>query len=296
MANPPSRMKFEQNQPIPTTRRGQFKEKPQYLGMPLSAGCATVSTGPARLPPPGGEALMGRIVTFADLSYREAAPGVKRAPITGAEMKEMAAEVIRLGPGVRLTESVPAGADRYLFTLTGGATVGALGASHAMTEESFATIQEGTEFTVSNPSNAEAALVSVLTPPPGNPAARAGFSAGLTAAARAMTGVHDIPAEKKRRIYFVGHGAAHSERAHAMIVEYVRDTVTGLHMHPNAESMFVLLSGRTRFTVNGEDVIVGRGQATVFPMGDRHGLRVAEGDGVSFLEFHIPAGYTTVRG
>jgi len=83
---------------------------------------------------------MGRIVTFADLSYREAAPGVKRAPITGAEMKEMAAEVIRLGPGVRLTESVPAGADRYLFTLTGGATVGALGASHAMTEESFATI------------------------------------------------------------------------------------------------------------------------------------------------------------
>ncbi len=239
---------------------------------------------------------MGKIVTFADLSYREAAAGVKRAPITGAEMTEMAAEVIRLGPGARLTESVPAGADRYLFTLTGRATVGALRAAHAMTEESFATIQEGTEFTVSNPSNAEATLVSVLTPPPGNPAARTGFSTGLTAAARATTGVHDIPEEKKRRIYFVGHGAAHSERAHAMIVEYVRDTVTGLHMHPNAESMFVLLSGRTRFTVNGEDVIVGRGQATVFPMGDRHGLRVAEGDGVSFLEFHIPAGYTTVRG
>ena len=52
----------------------------------------------------------------------------------------------------------------------------------------------------------------------------------------------------------------------------------------------------TRFTVNGADAVVGRGQATVFPMGDRHGLRVAEGDGVSFLEFHIPAAYTTVRG
>ena len=38
------------------------------------------------------------------------------------------------------------------------------------------------------------------------------------------------------------------------------------------------------------------GQATVFPVGDRHGLRVAEGEGVSFLEFHVPAGYTTVRG
>ena len=245
---------------------------------------------------------MGKIVTFADLSYRETVPGVKRAAITGAEMKEMAAEVIRLAPGARLTESVPAGADRYLFTLTGGVTLtgrampAGRDASHAIGEESFATVQEGTELTVANPNGAEATLISVLTPPPGSPAARAGFAGSASVAARATTPVHDVPAEKKRRIYFVGEHAARSERAHAMIVEYVRDTVTGLHMHPNAESMFVFLSGKTRFTVNGADVIVGRGQATYFPMGDRHGLRVAEGDGVSFLEFHIPAGYTTVRG
>ena len=239
---------------------------------------------------------MGKVVTFAELSYRETGTGVKRAAITGGEMKEMAAEVIRLGPGARLTESVPPGADRYLFTLTGGVTVAGRGGSHPMAEESFATIQEGTEFTVTNPKGGEATLVSVLTPPPGSPTPRAGFSGGVAVAARATTAAHDIPAEKKRRIYFVGDHAARSERAHAMVVEYVRDTVTGMHMHPNAESMFVLLSGRTRFTVNGEDVIVERGQATVFPMGDRHGLRVAEGDGVSFLEFHIPAGYTTVRG
>src|SRR2546428_4601207 len=184
MAHPPSRRILKRAQPIATTRRGQHKEKPQYLGTLASAGCVTVSTGPPRLSPRGREALMGKIVTFADLSYREAAPGVKRAPITGAEMKEMAAEVIRLGPGARLTESVPAGADRYPFTLTGGATVGARGGSHAMTVESFATIQEGAEFTVSNPSNAEATLASALTPPPGKPAGRAGVSAGLTAAAR----------------------------------------------------------------------------------------------------------------
>jgi mannose-6-phosphate isomerase-like protein (cupin superfamily) len=239
---------------------------------------------------------MGKTVAFADLPYRETVPGVKRAAITGGEMKEMAAEVIRLGPGARVTESVPPGADRYLFTLAGGVTIDARGTSHAMTDETFATVQEGTELTVTNPNGTEATLISVLTPPPGSPAARAGFSGGVTVAARATTAVHDVPAEKKRRIYFVGHDAARSERAHAMIVEYVRDTVTSLHMHPNAESMFVLLSGKTRFTVNGEDVIAGRGQATVFPMGDRHGLRVAEGDGVSFLEFHIPAGYTTVRG
>ena len=108
--------------------------------------------------------------------------------------------------------------------------------------------------------------------------------------------MHDIPEEKKRRIYFVGKDAARSERAHAMIVVYAPDTVTSLHMHPNAESMFVFLSGKTRFTVNGGDMIVERGQATYFPMGDRHGLRVAEGAGVSFLEFHVPAAYTTIRG
>jgi mannose-6-phosphate isomerase-like protein (cupin superfamily) len=239
---------------------------------------------------------VGKIVTFADLSYRETVPGVKRAAITGGEMKEMAAEVIRVGAGARVTEGVPAGADRYLFMLSGRVLVAGGGASHTLDEESFAAVQEGTELTIMNPTGEEATLVSVLTPPPGSPAARAGFSGGLAVAARTTTPVHDVPAEKKRRIYFVGKEAARSERAHAMIVEYVRDTVTSLHMHPNAESMFVLLSGRTRFTVDGEDAVVGRGQAAYFPMGDRHGLRVADGDGVSFLEFHIPAGYTTVRG
>jgi mannose-6-phosphate isomerase-like protein (cupin superfamily) len=238
---------------------------------------------------------MGTIITFSDLPYRETAPGVKRARITGAEMKAMAAEAIRLGPGARVTESVPAGADRYLFTLTGRATIADRGTSTTMSEESFATIPERAEITLTNPDRTEATLISVLAPPPGG-AARPGYAGAMAVAARATTPGHDIPDEKKRRIYFVGEEAARSERAHAMIVEYVHDTVTGLHMHPNADSMFVLLSGRTRFTVNGEDVVVGRGQATCFPMGDRHGLRVAEGDGISFLEFHIPAAYTTVRG
>jgi mannose-6-phosphate isomerase-like protein (cupin superfamily) len=239
---------------------------------------------------------MGHVVTFADLSYREPASGVKRAPITGSDMTQMSAEVIRLASGVKLSESVPAGSDRYLFTLTGGALVRANGDAHAMVEEAFATVQEATDLTLENPSGAEATLISVLAPPLGSSAHRTGFSGGIAVAARATTPVHDVPAEKKHRIYFVGKEAARSERAHAMIVRYVKDTVTSPHMHPNAESMFVLLSGKTRFTVNGEDVTVGRGQATYFPMGDRHGLRVAEGDGVSFLEFHVPAGFTTVRG
>lgn len=238
---------------------------------------------------------MGTVVTFDGLPYREAGAGVRRADITAGDLKEMCAEVIRLAPGSSLIDDVPAGSDRYLFTLTGAVAVTADGVSRAMAEESFATVQEGTRFTLENRERAEAVCVGVLAPPPGSPARRAGFSGGLAVAARAGTPVHDVPAEKKRRLYFVGRHAAPSERAHAMIVEYVRDTVTALHMHPDAESMFVLLSGRTRFTVNGQDVVVGRGQAAYFPKGDRHGLRVAEGDGVSFLEFHVPAAFTTVK-
>lgn len=237
---------------------------------------------------------MGRVITFAGLPYREAASGVKRAPITGGDMKEMAAEVIRLAPGGRLSEDVPEGSDRYLFTLTGGATVSGRGRSLTMGEEAFAVIEEDTKVTLTNPHGSEATLISVLAPP-ANSVRRPGFSGGIVAAARATTPVHDLPAEKKQRIYFVGKGAAQSERAHAMIVVYVKDTVTSLHMHPNAESMFVFLSGKTRFSVNGKDVIVERGQATYFPAGDRHGLRVAEGEGVSFLEFHVPAAFVTVK-
>ena len=237
---------------------------------------------------------MGRVITFAGLPYREAAIGVKRAPITGGDMKEMSAEVIRVARGARLTEEVPEGSDRYLFTLTGGVTVSGRGRSVTMAEEAFAVIEEGTKVTLTNPNGAETMLISVLAPP-ANSVKRPGFSGGIVAAARAATPVHDLPAEKKQRIYFVGQGAAQSERAHAMIVVYVKDTVTSLHMHPNAESMFVFLSGKTRFSVNGKDVIVERGQATYFPAGDRHGLRVAEGEGVSFLEFHVPAAFVTVK-
>ena len=112
---------------------------------------------------------------------------------------------------------------------------------------------------------------------------------------RSTVPVVPIPEQKKRRLHFVDKTAAHSERGHAMIVLYEDETVTGMHMHPNAESMFVLLTGKVRFNVNGQEVVIERGQAAHFPTGDRHGLRREAGD-VSFLEFHIPSAFTTVRG
>jgi mannose-6-phosphate isomerase-like protein (cupin superfamily) len=236
---------------------------------------------------------MGKAVTFASLAYEEIADGVKKAAIT-TEPKEMLAEVLRLAPGRALTGDIAQGTDRYFYTLTGEVSVARDGRTQKAAADSFITLQEGAGFTVTNTGAGEAELLSVVAPPRGN-GARTGFAGGITVAQRDAVPVVHVPEQRKRRLHFVDAAAAPSDRAHAMIVLYDTQTVTGLHMHPNAESMFVVLTGKVRFTVNGEPVVLERGQAVHFPAGDRHGL-TREGGDVSFLEFHIPGGYTTVRG
>ena len=108
--------------------------------------------------------------------------------------------------------------------------------------------------------------------------------------------VVNVPDEKEKRLHFVGPYAVKSQRGHAMIVIYQKDTVAGLHHHPDAESMLVVLDGALDFTINGRGVRVEPGQAAVFGVNDKHGLCVSEGmSGASFLEFHIPGTFTTIR-
>jgi mannose-6-phosphate isomerase-like protein (cupin superfamily) len=217
---------------------------------------------------------------------------VKTAAITGTDGEEIQADIVRLAPGAKFAEEVPRGSDRYFFTLRGEASIAGNGVTQALAQDTFATVQEGVQFTVTNTGTSEAELLSVFAPPPGRKNAHAGFSGGIAVAHRSTPPVIPIPDQKKRRIQFVDKTAAASDRGHAMIVLYEPETVTKLHKHPNAESMFVVLTGKVRFTVNGQDVVIERGQATHFPVGDLHGLRWAEGD-VSFLEFHIPGTFVT---
>jgi len=238
---------------------------------------------------------MGRVVTFAQAAADKIGDGIERAAITKGETREMAAEFIRVAPGKRWSTTAPRGSDCYLFMLKGAGTISAGNARHCLAAQTFATLQEGMDFAVENDGTTPAEIVKVLAPPQPN-GRLAGFTGNINVAERGKTPVHAIPEQKKQRIYFVGHDGAKSQRGHAMIVVYEKDTVTGLHHHPNAESMFVVLDGALRFTVNGEQVVVAPGQAAYFGMNDTHGLRVADGyEGASFLEFHIPAAYTTVR-
>jgi mannose-6-phosphate isomerase-like protein (cupin superfamily) len=239
---------------------------------------------------------MGRVVTFAQLPP-ETSAGVSTAAITRGDVTEMGATFVRVAAGKRWSDSVPDGSDCYLFVLGGSGAITVDGASQRLSPQTFATVEERQTFTIDNDGAGAIDIVRVLAPPGPNGGRRfAGFDQKLRIAERGKTPIVDLPSEKKRRIYFVGHGAAQSARGHAMIVVYAKDTVTGLHHHPNAESMFVPLDGALEFTVNGEQVKVAPGQAAYFAKNDTHGLHTADGfSGASFLEFHIPAAFTTVR-
>ena len=180
---------------------------------------------------------MGRVVTFARLSAGPGIDGVTRAPITGQDVKEMAAEFVRIAAGKSWKLQVPAGSDCYLFALSGDGTIACGPRREALAARTFATVQEGIACAVENDGTAALELVAVLAPPRPGEHALVGFNETLRVATRAGTPIVHIPEQKKRRVYFVGHNAAHSERGHAMIVIYEKDTVTGLHHHPNAESM-----------------------------------------------------------
>ena len=239
---------------------------------------------------------MGQVVTFSQLPASPVADGVASAPIN-ADVKEMAAELVRIAAGKRWTDIAPRGSDLYLFMLNGAGMISAAGDERRLPTQAFATVEEGTEFTLNNASTAPADVVKVIAPPQQDIHSLKGFSDGLSVIERGKAPVKVLPQDHKTRLYFVDKEAAHSERAHAMIVVYDKDTLTAMHMHPNAESLFVVLDGAIQFTVNGKEEVVQPGQAAIFGAKDRHGLRAADGvTAASFLEFHIPASYTTVYG
>jgi quercetin dioxygenase-like cupin family protein len=244
-----------------------------------------------------GDFVVGRIVTFSDLRPSKTINGVHNATITQGETQEMAAEYIRIPPGQQWIATAPPETDCYLFVVDGACAISTADIRHRFPTQAFAVVQEGNKFTVENDSGTPASILKVVAPPQSNGRGTPGFTGTLAVTERAAAPIVNLSEEKKTRIYFVDDGAIRSQRGHAMIVVYEKDTVTSLHYHPNAESMFVILEGALQFIVNGEPIVLTPGQAVYFGLNDQHGLRVADGaSSASFLEFHIPAAYLTVRG
>jgi quercetin dioxygenase-like cupin family protein len=207
----------------------------------------------------------------------------------------MSAEAARIASNGSISEIVADGSDCYIFILRGAAKLECRGSSRAMPSHSTAVVQEGQAWTLSAV-DGDCDAIIVHAPPPGSGLKLPGFVGGFLVTERSSIPALDVPEQKKKRYYIVGKEAAPTSRGHAMIVDYVAETFTPMHHHPNADSMFVLLEGAIRFSSDSEQVVVAPGSAAVFAAGDKHSVRCPEGvNHASFLEFHIPAGFTTVK-
>jgi quercetin dioxygenase-like cupin family protein len=228
---------------------------------------------------------MGKVVDYRSAEARPIAPGVAAVPLVDwFDGTELAASVLQLEERARHVAKVPKGSDQYLFGLEGSPRLGA----ETLSRDTWALVAEGTEFSLEG----EGLVLAVLAPPSGAGAERKGFAGAPKLMRVAELPAVDLPEEKKRRTYLANH-ALGTDRGHAMIVRYTGDTLTKLHHHPNAESLFVVLDGRVAFTVDGAERVLGRGEAAFFPIDNPHGLKSADGKTLSFLEFHVPGSFET---
>jgi mannose-6-phosphate isomerase-like protein (cupin superfamily) len=236
---------------------------------------------------------LGKVIEFAAIETRPSDEGAVVAPfLDWFDGTEMMASLVRLAPDGRYEASVPRGSDQYLFVLSGAAQFAMGGVAAALAADDWLILEEGKSFALLG---GAAEILSITVPPPGAGRASAGFRGGFKKMSLAALPVVDLPAEKKRRTYLANEAlAAGSARGHAMIVGYTGATLTKMHHHPNAESLFVILSGRVRFTIDGAQRVLARGQAAFFPIDDSHGLKSADGNALSFLELHVPGAFRTV--
>jgi mannose-6-phosphate isomerase-like protein (cupin superfamily) len=236
---------------------------------------------------------MGKLVDYRNAALKSVGAGANTVAITGADGKNMQADYIKLGANARLEGTVPAGCDQYFFILSGDATLAEKNKpGHAMKFGTFGIVEEnhGYVFTTKVPCE----VLSVIAPPPGQKTAAPGFKGGMKIVSMHNEHVDDVADKKKQRIYLVTKETAGSERAHGMIVKYVPETETTMHMHPDCESLFVFLEGNTEVTVDGSKKVGSFGKAAFFPCGNKHDLHGTLGNSY-FIEFHIPYNYKTVR-
>jgi mannose-6-phosphate isomerase-like protein (cupin superfamily) len=230
---------------------------------------------------------VGKVVNFRSAEARTLASGASLVPLVDwFDGTEMTASVLRLSPGAPHELKVPAGSDQYLYVVSGEARIEGAAAA-ALAADDWALLEEGHDFVLYGAGE----ILCVTAPPPGSGAQREGFRGGLKLLRVQDQPVVDLPEEKKRRIYLANRAIAGSERGHAMIVRYTGATLTKRHHHPNAESLFVILTGRVAFTIDGRERVLGAGEAAFFPIDDSHGLKSADGQELSFLEFHVPGAF-----
>ncbi len=241
---------------------------------------------------------MASLIDLPSVPAAEVSAGVQRSVLVDAARcgsTEFVAELFRISPRAELRLDVPSGSDRYLFVLSGSARLRGHALDVLLVPRTFASLAEGEKFGLAGSGSAEAQLLSVTAPPGGSGRTIQGSTKGTIVSDISRLPVVDEPGSKKRRIYLATLDTTGTKRAHGMIVFYEGETITPVHSHPDAESLFVFLDHPALVFVNDREIRVEGGQAVFWGLGEDHGLRSATALGLSFLEFHIPGVYGVVR-
>jgi len=240
---------------------------------------------------------VGELIEFSRVSWRDAGRAAQRAVLVspeGQRSRWILAELYRLAGGADVEIPVPPASDRYLFVLDGRARLSGRDGQRDLERRAFASLASGADYRLAGVDGGQALVLSVTAPPPGTPDGPPGGGGGTFVAHPATLPVVEERESGKRRVYLATEQTTGTRRAHGMLVTYRGDTVTRLHHHPDAESLFVFLDGGGVVLVGGQEVSVGPGQAVYYGCGDPHAVRSRDAGGMSFLEFHIPAGYSVV--
>jgi mannose-6-phosphate isomerase-like protein (cupin superfamily) len=230
------------------------------------------------------------ILHYADNKTATALPSGARETRLVDPQQFLAARFVDLPAGASYTVTGQKGVDEYIYVFSGAVSLASEGKQDDLKAGSFAAVHEGMETKLAGKAGTAGVLIV---------SAKAGDVDGLPAGASTMAidqlPVVDVPEQLKQRIYLVGKHAVPSERSHVMVVNYVGDTLTTSHHHPNAESIYFFLKGDALVLANGKEQAVKPGDFVFFAVNDSHGLRSANGGNMSFLEFHAPGAFTTVR-
>ena len=154
---------------------------------------------------------MGRIVDYSQVLGGK--DGVSRLPITNEDMKQVAAEFVRVETGSSIEFSSPPDCDGYWFTLRGVGHVTSGDVVKAIKARSFVAVEGGKSARVTNEASEPLELIQILAPAPGGPGV-AGFKGGVS-----VTNFDEISPvfeedSKKRRFFYVGTRAAMPPIAH----------------------------------------------------------------------------------
>lgn len=206
------------------------------------------------------------------------------------QQSHLSAVCLELKAGVSHEVAGQEDMDTYLYVFSGEIKVSVSDGATTFAAGSFAAFPETTTITLAGlASESQVYLVTAKG------ASLAGVPKDSLVGDVAELPLVEVPEQLKTRTYLVGKESIPSERSHAMIVGYTGDTLTKSHHHPNAECVFFFLKGDALLLNEGKEEPVGPGDFAFFGANQSHGLRSANGEGLSFLEFHAPAEFVTVR-